>query len=303
MRILLLMIAGLLLAISVMPLLGHLTQPFEIFSHFRVQYLALSVALAVLTLALRQWQTLSVCMLCIAFNGLAIGARLPQVATQAASQGKATKIIWANLYRQTSALQALAGLAEAQNADVLTLTELPVGGEATIRSVLPEYQCITVAQDTQNPFTVAIATKAPCLASNNALQTSDSSAVASINLSGLHVVALHARPPWNNQRTAERDRIIRTGLIRGANAESGVVLGDFNATPWSPVFRSSATRGLTRVQCGSLLEPTWRSDNPLLGLTIDHVFVTPGLVVTNCRVGPDIGSDHRPLVFSVARAR
>jgi endonuclease/exonuclease/phosphatase (EEP) superfamily protein YafD len=60
--------------------------------------------------------------------------------------------------------------------------------------------------------------------------------------------------------------------------------------------------GLRRALCGAPFASTWRSSNPLFGLTIDHAYLHGEAAVANCRVGRGIGSDHWPLIFDVAAA-
>jgi endonuclease/exonuclease/phosphatase (EEP) superfamily protein YafD len=76
-----------------------------------------------------------------------------------------------------------------------------------------------------------------------------------------------------------------------------VLLGDLNCTPWSPAFdRLLAAARLRDSGRGRGLHPTWFSAVPFVGLPIDHVLVGPGVGVRGRHVGPDIGSDHRPVI-------
>jgi endonuclease/exonuclease/phosphatase (EEP) superfamily protein YafD len=48
--------------------------------------------------------------------------------------------------------------------------------------------------------------------------------------------------------------------------------------------------------------PTWSANTPF-AIPIDHVLATSPLVITSRSVGPDVGSDHRPLDFVVGWAK
>jgi len=37
----------------------------------------------------------------------------------------------------------------------------------------------------------------------------------------------------------------------------------------------------------------------VLGIPIDHALATPPLVIARRRIGPDVGSDHRPQLLEV----
>ncbi len=83
-----------------------------------------------------------------------------------------------------------------------------------------------------------------------------------------------------------------------------LVAGDFNATPWSQAYRSF--RRNTELQDSSaatLPWPTWFGGSAVasvLAVPIDHVLHGKGWRVVERRIGPDIGSDHRPLIVSFA---
>lgn len=88
------------------------------------------------------------------------------------------------------------------------------------------------------------------------------------------------------------------GIARSAPGPV-IVAGDFNATWWShsfKVFREES--GLAHM--GRFL-PSWPSLSRGLPpqLNIDHLWVSKELAVTEVHLGPDVGSDHRPLVAIV----
>ena len=77
-----------------------------------------------------------------------------------------------------------------------------------------------------------------------------------------------------------------------------VVLGDLNVTPWSPWFRRLLEAGGLADLAGGPHRPTW-APAPVpaaLGLALDHVLATPGIRLLSRRLGPRLGSDHRPVV-------
>ena len=54
---------------------------------------------------------------------------------------------------------------------------------------------------------------------------------------------------------------------------------------------------------GNLYQQSMTGSSAPPPIAIDNAFVGPGLTVTQRRVGPDNGSDHRPIVVTVARTR
>ena len=83
------------------------------------------------------------------------------------------------------------------------------------------------------------------------------------------------------------------------------ICGDFNTVPWSGPFRHLASRsGMTDLYGDGAWSgyswPTWTS---VLRVPLDNCLVSGGVAVTGHRHGPDIGSDHFPLVVDLALAR
>ena len=107
-------------------------------------------------------------------------------------------------------------------------------------------------------------------------------------------------------RWAERNQYL--GLVSQwvaiqAVGQPALMLGDWNITPWSPfyadVFEQS---GLRRGDAGILPPVTHTLAHlpiPLLGLNDDHIAVSRRVPVEGCAPGPDLGSDHLPLVCHI----
>ena len=81
-----------------------------------------------------------------------------------------------------------------------------------------------------------------------------------------------------------------------------VTIGDFNTPTWSPFFQSFLKKsGL--VDAAGTSWPTatrfsirWFARPFYFGSPIDHILVSPNIEVKRFEVGPDIGSDHLPLI-------
>lgn len=77
-----------------------------------------------------------------------------------------------------------------------------------------------------------------------------------------------------------------------------IVMGDFNATPFSRVTQTLATAAnMTRLT--SL--PSWPAQLGLPQVAIDHIFVSPGIrPLTSQSIGNNAGSDHFPVFMKLA---
>ena len=111
----------------------------------------------------------------------------------------------------------------------------------------------------------------------------------------IEVIAIHPKPPLDLTRHRTRNQTLAT--LRPSGDAPALVVGDFNATPWSnaaPLLVQGGWRWFGGVQ------PTW--PHGAWGIPIDAVWGHGSWAVTEHEVGPPIGSDHRPLRVGLRRA-
>ena len=111
------------------------------------------------------------------------------------------------------------------------------------------------------------------------------------------VLSYHAIRPGGGDRT----RYHRTELghlaswVEALDGEI-IIIGDFNATPWSQPVRTLESAGLHSSNRGHGLEGTWSATRPgLLQIPIDLCLHSSGWETVAHSIGPPIGGDHRPL--------
>lgn len=115
-------------------------------------------------------------------------------------------------------------------------------------------------------------------------------------------------PRTSGKETDSQLETLRGLLTSWSAKESLIVGGDFNRAPWMTALqRFDAIPGLTRR---TRLIPTWPARRALPGglpfdlplFPIDHVYATSDWVSASARRGPDVGSDHYPVLVSLKRA-
>lgn len=107
------------------------------------------------------------------------------------------------------------------------------------------------------------------------------------------VMAIHPVPPVSPHFHRLRDELLKT-LVMETGESTALIVGDLNATPWSSAFTPLEGFGWRRA---TGLWPTWpASGKGVLGIPIDHVLTSPGWRVSHYAVGPDLGSDHLPVI-------
>jgi endonuclease/exonuclease/phosphatase (EEP) superfamily protein YafD len=120
----------------------------------------------------------------------------------------------------------------------------------------------------------------------------------------VHVLASHPVSPLTPARAAQRNRTFERLSARAAAQDAAtVVLGDLNATPWSPDLQQLvATGDLIDSQVGFGLQASYPAAWGPLGIAIDHALHTPELTTVARQLGPSLGSDHRMLHATLAPA-
>ena len=114
----------------------------------------------------------------------------------------------------------------------------------------------------------------------------------------VEVLGLHFRRPVTEPQTRQIQAMAAIPPRRGPR----IVLGDFNAAPWSAAVVEVARR----LDVGPVggLRPTWRMrgvsrgglPGAVLSLPIDHILVSPDIGVDWVRRFPIPGSDHDGLI-------
>ncbi len=124
-----------------------------------------------------------------------------------------------------------------------------------------------------------------------------------INGESLTVIGTHPLPPMGRAyATHKNQQLAELGQVVNVQEGSVMVLGDLNITSWFPFFRDLLRQtGLRDSRNGFGLQPTWPAGFPLFWVPIDHCLVSSRVVVHHRQTGPDIVSDHYPVIvdFSV----
>ena len=90
------------------------------------------------------------------------------------------------------------------------------------------------------------------------------------------------------------------GLVKLLENDPGekIVMGDFNSTIFSRVL-STLEKGASLQRITDL--PTWPATYQMPQLAIDHIFISEGFrVVGNEQIGMNVGSDHYPIIATLA---
>ena len=118
------------------------------------------------------------------------------------------------------------------------------------------------------------------------------------------LIAAHPVPPMRSESARMRNaQLKQLAQLAGSQSLPCVVVGDLNASCWSPQFRDLLKEGrLREARSDQGLHPTWPMHFPtwLLRIPIDHCLVGEGVQVHNFRAGGNIGSEHGPIIADIS---
>ncbi len=213
----------------------------------------------------------------------------------------------ANLYVLNDDVDAIAASVRAARPDVLILIEAGDAPFAALARIAPEltHRVASPRIDWRGSGArTVIASRWPL---GGAVEEADVHALTATvrsPLGPLKVTGVHLTRPWPYQVQWEQIRQIEAlgRTTATGRPASRVIAGDFNSVTDARVGRAFAERsGMTPAPA---FPGSWPADLPAaLGVGIDNVWVTRDLAVIDRGLGRPNGSDHRPIVTVVGRAR
>jgi endonuclease/exonuclease/phosphatase (EEP) superfamily protein YafD len=118
----------------------------------------------------------------------------------------------------------------------------------------------------------------------------------------ISIVTIHFFTPMNEWRFENRNSEFRElGSIINSSQNSVIVAGDFNASTWSPYYQAFVSEThLNDARKGFGVVPTFPTNLPFIMIPIDQCLVSSDLKILDFHSGPNIGSDHLPVILEVA---
>lgn len=291
-------------AATVLALLARLHCLFDDLTSFTVQYaIAAAVCLAAF-LALRRFRWSAGAAVVLAVNLVRLW---PEGGLSVTTTGPPLRIVSANVHAANRDFDTFLRFVEAESPDVVLVLEVSADWAKALEPLRERYPAAVIRPRRDN-FGLALFSRVP--AEIDIVDLGDAelpSVIARLTHDGrpLTLIGTHPLPPISSATAAARNTQFAAVAKAARETRGGVVVaGDLNVSPWSPHFRDLLRDGgLVDRRRGFGAQPTWPTFCPPLMTPIDHVFVSDGLGVLNRHAGPNIGSDHRPVVADIAFAR
>jgi endonuclease/exonuclease/phosphatase (EEP) superfamily protein YafD len=303
-NLLLMLAAAGLALITVFTLAARLWWAFDLFSHFRLQYVALALTLGVAALAVRAYPTAAVLAVVALVHGWAIRDLWWGGTASAAPDGVPLRVVSANVLSQNRTPEKVLEFVRAADADLVVLVD---ARQKQWRPVLTALGALYPYQSPQAPRErppVILFSRHPIVDEQVVrppggrrpyLLAEVAVGGATLVVAGVHPSSPSPTEPGDTRRrNRELDHIAE---IAGDAERPVIVAGDFNTTPWSPYFQDLlAGAGLRNAAEGHGYIGTWPAPFWPALIPIDHVLLKGPLAATAVRRGPAIGSDHYPII-------
>lgn len=280
--------------------------PCELLEHFRVQYVVGGGVVAGCAALLGMRGFTDAAIVATLLHVSWISAELCQPPRPLPPDGAVVRVLFLNVHTESSSFGEVRQLIEDVQPDVIGLVEVD---ERWLRGVAPAVAGFAgrLEKPRGDNFGVALYTRAPLVGSIEQLGGTLPVAIGSSVLHGARVslVLVHPLPPVSAAALrAQRDELDAVAARARTIAGPVVVMGDFNATPWSRPYRRFVARSrLCDSRAGFGIQATFPAASIVLRIPIDQVLASCSVGVGGRRVERDVGSDHLPVVVDLVVPR
>jgi endonuclease/exonuclease/phosphatase (EEP) superfamily protein YafD len=293
---------------------GAFSDTLDAFTHLTPAWLAMGLAGGVLAAVFardgERKAMLALAAVAVIASSAAMAPELVAIPRTAAkpTSGATLKLVQFNLWAENKAPNATFDWIVAQQADVVMVEEAAGGSASIVRRLRTVYP-YRVSCDGTRVCDTWIFSRWPMTERRGFYQDRTPLAGAWATLDhpagDFTVAATHFVWPVPAGRHQLQSRLLAAKLARFDKA-SLIVTGDFNATPWSwSLRRQDKALGLERRTRALATWPTGAfsrlASAPFPLLPIDHVYAGKAWKTVKVERGPRLGSDHRPIVVTLAR--
>ncbi len=279
----------------------------DLFSHFRLQYLAAFAAAAIIFVIARRWKTSLLCAAAAVFLASTLLKYYRPFDVALPPGAIPLKLIAFNVNSANPRHTDVTEFLLRESADLVILLEVSpawIVGLGPLHALYP----FRYENPRRDDFGMAFLSKYPF--EDRSPNASDHfgrpvvHALVQFSSQSVEIIGTHPDPPTSALSSASRDEMLAALLPAFPNPAPPhplIVAGDFNLSQFSPRFdHLLRTSGLRDTAVGHGIPTTWMRANPLFTIPIDQAVISPGIAVIRRTTGPAMGSDHNPLVLELA---
>lgn len=271
---------------------------------------ALTIPGALVMPGLAGWAALAVLSVCLVYHCWRILPYTPLTKVEMekvarTGDGSQVTILAANIQMANDRFEDVRRLVADVDPDILFLMETDARWHDALREVLDRYpQVVTEIRD--NCYGFIFATRLETPKAKVVYLTPDDTPSLFCELLSPHgqrfrFVGLHPRPPVPGNTTEERDaEILFAARFAHKTDMPLIAMGDFNDAAWSDTSRRFKTvGGYLDPRVGRGMVASFHAKSRILRAPIDQFYATPDIALCDFARGPDIGSDHFPIIARI----
>lgn len=280
--------------------------PCVLFEHFRLQYIAFGAIVVIAAAALRLRGYFDAALLAMLVHVLSVTGDLTASHHAGPSDAVPIRVLVLNVHTSSSSFDRVRWLIDDEKPDLIGLLEVDERWLAAVAPAVAGYAG-RIEQPRSDNFGVALYARGSLVGSVVELGSELPSVTADVVLADARfsVILTHPIPPVSATALAQQQaHLDAVGELARMTMAPLVVMGDFNATPWSHPFRRLLDRsGLCDSRAGFGVQATFPASSAIVRIPIDHLLASCSVGVRERRVGADVGSDHLPVIVDLAFRR
>jgi endonuclease/exonuclease/phosphatase (EEP) superfamily protein YafD len=293
---------------------GSRAWPLEVFSNLPVQFVIVGVLTLAAAVALRARTSIVLALVCLALN---LGPIITTLRSdQPPADPESERITFTSLNAQSGTIniQSLREHVDEEQPDVVVVLDPAPSQRVAFRDPPQDYTFFATGPRPgiqPRAMRTSIWSRIPIAGvrhpQDDAFGPSATEFTFQINGERSAFLGIGSDSPTTNARARERNRILQAAAtwsrMSQDEGESVIVMGDYNATKWSPVVKLLRRQGRLHDSLNGFgIQPSWPTSNPFFLVPIDNAFLSRDLVATDRSTGPSFGSEHRSLNVTVAAA-
>jgi endonuclease/exonuclease/phosphatase (EEP) superfamily protein YafD len=285
----------------------------DLFNHLRPQYFIVLTLTLLVSLWAKLWRWAALSFVGVLLNSMVLASHaIPSSVHRPASAGEPVlRLATINLLKSNTDHVSVSKLLRARLPDIVVFQEAGKTWMETLQSLKDVYPYQRLDFQQRSFYGLAILSRTPWESAEVVKLGGKSDAKGLATQFGWHgrtvsLMNIHSYHPTSAEKMVHRllmhDALVNWSSERQEAGDAVIIAGDFNCTPWAYLFRNFLRdAGLVDSSEGCVFKATrnvWYPNR----LLIDHVFVSKEWAVVRHEVGPDIGSDHRPVFVDLVFA-
>jgi endonuclease/exonuclease/phosphatase (EEP) superfamily protein YafD len=296
-----------LAVVSLAAFMGRWVWWLDVLANFRAQFVV-ALALFGLVIMMSRWRKTGYFVLGIGLVNLVVVLPLYIGSpAEAAVEAPSLRVMSFNLLSTNESYSDVIEYIQAVDPDLVLLHEASRPWEVALESASLDYEIVRPRSDDLIFGTLVLVRGESVEAVSFGFSASSPRAVELTYVpegwpTSVSVLGTHPLAPTDQERADLRDAQLGfAGQWAATQSGAFMIVGDFNSTPWSwPFRRLMGSAELNNSQTGFGLQPSFSTgSNLLLRVPIDHLVHSDSLEVTDRRLGPNLGSDHFPLLVDL----